>query len=559
MVFRPTVGQYCPIGLDDQITVPQLMTKYNPDNVPADKVVHIDTIADKSITYGGLREQASKCAWGLKYRLGVTEGDRLLVLVPNSTDFVILCHATLWMGGVFSPLNPSSMAKDVAHAISLVQPTHIAVEPSKLDTVNAAIQQLGCPGKSIPTVFTVLKRWGGLKLFPDDVAGHTSEEMLPPYDLGGQSTKKATAVIVYSSGTTGKIKGVQLSHYNLVSNVIQQRISVPLLLHHASREVFFPPYCHIYGMGVVVLNSMWVGAFTCALPAFDLKLFCQKMAEYKATWAHIVPPVAVQLANSDIAAQYDLSSLKTLLIAAAPTKRSLQMRLKERFGVDTRVKGFGMSECSPTVMLQSPLDDEHNIGTVGRVICGTEVRLVDPVTFKDVPRGQEGELWVKGPQTMMGYFNNEEATRETYVGEWLRTGDIMRVDENDNFWVTDRLKELIKYKGFQVPPSELEDLLLKHPSVTDAAVTSIYSDAEATELPIAYVTLPPETASLGTDQRQTLLDEIREWADKQVAGYKKLRGGLWELNPLPKTPSGKILRRELPCKKRQNEGGVSKL
>ncbi|EXJ56462.1 hypothetical protein A1O7_06806 [Cladophialophora yegresii CBS 114405] len=554
---RSMTSPFCPLGPDESITIPILMTKYNPDSVPTDKVVHVDTIANKSLTYGGLREQSARCAWGLKHKLGMKEQDRLLVLVPNSTDFVILAHATLWLGAVFSPLNPASLAKDIAHALSLVRPSHVAIYPSKLEALNTALQQVDWEATTRPTVFTVLERSAGLALFPDDLVGQTAEDRLPIFELAGRSTKSLTAMIVFSSGTTGMIKGVQLSHYNIVSNMIQTRISMPFLANHASREVFFPPYCHVYGLGVVVFCGMWFGSFTCAIPAFDLDLYCRKMAEHKATWAHIVPPVAIALASSNVAAQYDLSSLKLILISAAPTKRDLQMKLKARFGSDTKiVQGYGMSECSPTVLLQSPMDDENNIGTAGKPVAGTELRLVDPVTLKDVAPGEEGELWVKGPQTMMGYFKNEEATRQTYVGDWLRTGDIMRVDRNGNFWVTDRLKELIKYKGFQVPPSELEDLLLKHPSVVDAAVTSIYSDEQATELPIAYVTLPPTTPA---SQKQRLLDDIRAWADQQVAGYKKLRGGVFELTPLPKTPSGKILRRELPCKKKEAEGRAAKL
>ena len=196
-------------------------------------------------------------------------------------------------------------------------------------------------------------------------------------------------MIVFSSGTTGKVKGVQLSHYNLVSNLIQIRISLPSNMNHASREVFFPPYCHVFGLGVVVLAGMWVGSFTCAIPAFDLDLFCRKIEQYKATWTHIVPPVAIALASSDISARYELSSLKLIIVSAAPTKRDLQMKLKARFGTDTKIVqgeplavcilsiteviGYGMSECSPAVIIQSPMDDESNIGTAGKPISGTYV------------------------------------------------------------------------------------------------------------------------------------------------------------------------------------------
>jgi len=306
-------------------------------------------------------------------------------------------------------------------------------------------------------------------------------------------------------------------------------------------------------MSVVVTMGMWLGSFTCGLPGFDLDIFCQKMSQYKANWAHIVPPVAVLLAQSDIPVKYDLSALKRIIVAAAPMKKPLQMRLKCRFGKSTKVlQGYGLTECAPTVMHQHESDEADYVGTVGKVVAGTEVRLVDPITGDDIApgSGKEGELWVPGPQVMIGYLGDASATRETLSpdGQWLRTGDIMRMDKNNNFWITDRLKELIKYKGFQVAPSELEDLLLHHPHVVDAAVCSIYDDEQATELPLAYVSLKPDLVRLAQGPKQNVLDEIRTWVDGQVAGYKKLRGGVFHLQELPKTPTGKILRKDLPAK-----------
>ncbi|KEF57083.1 uncharacterized protein A1O9_07273 [Exophiala aquamarina CBS 119918] len=530
---------FSPLGPDERITIPELFGKYNPDYVPASKVVHIDTLANKSITYGGLRDEAAKGAWGLKHNLGMKEQDRLLVLVPNSTDFIVLCHSTLWLGAIFSPLNIASLPSDIAHSLSLIRPTHLAIDPAKLNHVKKAFEILDWSGASLPIVFTVTHKSFGLKLFPEDISGRSPNESLRPFQLGNRSAKDVTAMVMFSSGTTGKTKGVQLSHYNIVSSLIQVRAAIPTLLNYSTRGVFFAPYCHIYGMSTVVLSGMYVGNFTCGIPTFDFNLYCSKMAEYEATMAHIVPPIAIALANWSLSAKYDLSSLKVILIGAAPTKKALQIKLKARFG-------YGLTECSPSVTVQSPLDNEENIGTIGRLIPGTDARLVDPVTFKDVPFGEEGELWLKGPQVMMGYYRNPEATKATFSGGWLRTGDVMRLDEHQNLWVTDRLKEMIKYKGFQVPPSELEDLLLKHSSVMDAAVTSIYSDEQATEIPIAYVTLVNDIPS---SRKPQTLQYIREWFDGQVVGYKKLRGGIWELNPIPKTASGKILRQELPCKK----------
>ena len=205
--------------------------------------------------------------------------------------------------------------------------------------------------------------------------------------------------------------------------------------------------------------------------------------------------------------------------------------------------------------------DERKVGTCGRIFAGTEVRLVSPLTGKDVPIGEEGELWVRGPQVMMGYYGNIAATKDTFApdddghGRWLRTGDIMTMDSDHDFFVTDRLKEMIKYKGFQIAPSELEDLLLGHEYVVDAAVCAIYDEAQATELPMAYVSLVDSLKGLAGNELHRVLEEVRGWIDAKVAGYKKLRGGVHHLQELPKTTSGKILRRELPAKIKESRAG----
>lgn len=382
------------------------------------------------------------------------------------------------------------------------------------------------------------------------------------------------------------MKGVQLSHYNIVQNLLQYRISIPYMANATSSEVFFPPYCHIYGLSTIVLLGMFVGNFSLGIQAFDFELFCSRMMKHKATWAHIVPPVALLLASSEIIDNYDLSSLRYIVVAAAPLKPALQSRLKARFPNAIVLQGYGLSECSPgesvlrgyllinhrviipnnvvEEIIASPdliktdkilpgvtfqhSNDESSVGTVGRLFSGTEARLVDPLTGVDVEMGQDGELWIRGPQVMMGYVGDNAATRNTFSGAWLRTGDIMRVDQNGNFWITDRLKEMIKYKGFQVAPSELEDLLLQHSEVTDAAVCAVYDDSQATEVPLAYVSLSPEHVKWNEVRKAGVLEDIRTWVNSRLAGYKKLRGGVHHLQVLPKTTTGKILRKDLPAK-----------
>ncbi|KAL4793246.1 hypothetical protein BDV19DRAFT_366881 [Aspergillus venezuelensis] len=525
------------------LSIPQFMTTYNPDAVPANKVVHIDTFSSEPLTYSSLRKKAAQAAWGLKHKLGVGLGDTVLAIVTNSNDFVLLAHATWWTGAVFAPLNTSSTQKDIEHVLTLVKPTHIATITSKLDDVQSATAALSIT----PNIFTVLSKVSNSDIpqFPTDILDETYS--LPPFDISstGKHARDVPSTICFSSGTTGKIKGVVLSHYNFVANCLQFRASLPDRVHSGVREVVFPPYCHIYGLSTVVVTGMWIGGLYLGLPSFDLETFCAKSAEIRATDMHLVPPVALLLVTQGLAEKYDLKSLERIVIAAAPLKEKLQRELKARFSGVGICQGYGLTECSPGVTHQVH-DNDSSCGTVGKLIAGTEARLVSPITLKDIQPGQQGELWVRGPQVMMGYINDPTSTKNTFVDGWLRTGDILRIDERGDFWVTDRLKEMIKYKGFQIAPSELDDLILQHADVTDAAVCAFYSEAQATEVPMAYVSLVPEKASLPQNEIQGVLDEIGTWVDGQVAGYKRLRGGVFHLQDLPKTPTGKILRRLLP-------------
>jgi 4-coumarate--CoA ligase len=307
---------------------------------------------------------------------------------------------------------------------------------------------------------------------------------------------------------------------------------------------------------MVTLINMWVGGFVCGLASFDLDTYCKKMEEYKANEMHIVPPVAIALVNSPNVGKYNLSSVRAINIAAAPLKMSLQSALRKKFVGVPITQMYGSTEGTGSITAQT-FDTEDSNGSVGKLMSGIDGRVVDPVNRKDVSPGEEGELWVRGPNVMMGYHGNEIATKETFEGDWLRTGDVVRVDEKGNIWVTDRLKEMIKYKGFQVPPSELEDLLMVHPMVIDAAVTSTYSDSEATELPVAYVALTPEKAAGPPNEIRQALDNIKSWADGKVAGYKRLRGGVYHLQTLPKTSSGKILRKDLPCNRNKDHSAFN--
>jgi acyl-CoA synthetase (AMP-forming)/AMP-acid ligase II len=336
----------------------------------------------------------------------------------------------------------------------------------------------------------------------------------------------------YSSGTTGLPKGVMLSHGNLVANVLQVDASGHL---QDGRDtlICFLPFFHIYGLVVTLLTGLRSGATLVVMPRFELEPYLDLVERYHATVLHVVPPIVLALAKNPAAAGRDFSSVRKLFSGAAPLGGDVIGQCTAR--VDCILQqGYGLTETSPATHITSAGSSALKAGSIGSLLPNTECRVVDPMTGADVPEGQDGELWIRGPQVMRGYLNRPEETRATLDAEgWLHTGDIGHADVDGDFFIVDRLKELIKYKGMQVAPAELEALLLSHPAVADAAVVP-HKDLEAGEIPHAFVVLKaPATA-----------EELMAFVAGRVASYKKIRR-LDFIDAIPKSPSGKILRRVL--------------
>ena len=293
-------------------------------------------------------------------------------------------------------------------------------------------------------------------------------------------------VLPYSSGTTGLPKGVMLTHYNLVANIAQMEH----VLVYTDNEVGLSalPFFHIYGMQVLMNGMLTNGVTVLTMARFDMEQALELVAEHKVTRFFAVPPMVLGLAKAPIVDQYDLSSVKQVFSGAAPLTVELQNECAERINCEV-VQGFGMTELSPVTHCTP--EGRNKPGTSGVAVSNVESRIVDPETGEDQPVGERGELWVRGPMVMKGYLNNPEATAETIDAEgWLHTGDVAIVDEDGYFSIVDRIKELIKYNGFQVPPAELEGLIATHPKVLDVAVIGVPDDA-AGELPKAFVQLAP--------------------------------------------------------------------
>jgi 4-coumarate--CoA ligase len=282
---------------------------------------------------------------------------------------------------------------------------------------------------------------------------------------------------------------------------------------------------------------------------FDLEQFCRIIQEHKITLAYVVPPVVLLLAKHPIVDKYNLSSLRMMHSSAASLTEDLVKMNHKRLGVPIK-QGYGLTECSPGVATQAWESWNKPIGSAGNLLPSLTIKIMDPTGTTEVPTGTEGEIWLSGPNIFKGYWRNPAATAQSITPDrYYRTGDIGYIDSSKNIYITDRVKELIKYNGFQVAPAQLEGLLLGHPAVNDVAVIGVYSEQRATELPRAYI-VPAQGVKTG----KKLEGEVSEWLNGRVAPYKRLRGGIVWVDEIPKSAAGKVLRRVLSERAKREEG-----
>ena len=493
----------------------------------ADKPALIDGPSGRTITYGELGERIRSLAAGLAAR-GFGKGDVLAVYSPNVPEYAIVLHGVASAGGKCTTMNPLYTANEVAHQLEDSGARFLVTVGPMLEVAREAADKAG-----VEEVFVVGEADGATPLA--DLLGDPDEA--PAVDIDPDSD---LAVLPYSSGTTGLPKGVMLSHRNLVANMSQNQVAFEITSDDTLIGVL--PFFHIYGMVVIMNQGLRAGATIVTMPRFDLEQFLSLVQEHRVTRAYVVPPIALALAKHPAIDDYDLGSIQTIMSGAAPLGGELAEAVAKRIDC-TVIQGYGLTETSPVTHCIRPAGDNRP-GSIGQALPNTECRLVDPETGEDAGAGERGELWIRGPQVMKGYLNNDEATRHTVDDEgWLHTGDIGVVDEDGFFQIVDRLKELIKYKGFQVAPAELEALLINHPDVQDVAVIGV-PDEECGELPKAYVV--PAGDSLDAD-------ELMEWCGGKVSPQKKIR--LVEtIEEIPKSASGKILRRELKDREKAASG-----
>jgi len=482
----------------------------NPDRVA------ISDGGATSYTYAELRDAVRRLAGGLHER-GLSEGGCVGLMAPNMPEYAVVFHGVASAAAVLTTINPTYGAEEVRFQLNDAGATMLITTPMFFEVAQEAIE-----GTGVTEIVVIGGTDGVLSL--DDIMGE-------PMDQIPVNSSEDVMVLPYSSGTTGLPKGVMLTHRNLVANVCQMEH----VIVYADREVALAalPFFHIYGMQVLMNGVLANGGTVITMPRFDMVEALTLCQEQKVTRFFAVPPMVLGLAKAPIVADFDLSSLVQIFCGAAPLGAELQEEASRRVGCEV-VQGFGMTELSPVSHATPP--DINRPGTSGVAVSNVECRIVDPETGEDQDIGGRGELWVRGPMVMKGYLNNEEATAETIDSDgWLHTGDVALLDEAGHYSIVDRLKELIKYNGFQVPPAELEALLITHPSIADVAVVGVPDEA-AGELPKAFVALSPG-ASL-------TLDEVQAFVGEHLVSYKQIRL-LETIDVIPKSASGKILRREL--------------
>jgi acyl-CoA synthetase (AMP-forming)/AMP-acid ligase II len=513
---RPSLAPYPEQPVSD-------LLRQSRDRWP-DRIALVDGTTGAEYDYARVWEAAAGVAAALQAR-GVTPGDRVALLAPNSPEWVIAFHGAILAGATVTTLNPLYKEREVTHQFGDSEPKVAFVADVTVDTARAV--------------------WG---------EGEGLHHMNEVWDLAAEAGEPEPvaidpladlATLPYSSGTTGAPKGVMLSHHNIVSNV-HQFLGADLL-DDEPVTIDFLPFFHIYGLVVLMLSGIAAGAKQVVMPGFDPQRFIDLTAEHRATNLFVVPPALLALANLGDQLGADLTSVRYVMCGAAPLPIDVARRVSEHYDVAV-IQGYGMTEASPVTHVS--LKGADKPGTVGPPVADTRQKVVDLVSGEELGVGETGELLVQGPQVMRGYFKRPDATAETLLededGTWLRTGDIVTVDEDAYVTITDRAKEMIKYKGYQIAPAELEAVLIEHDAIADAAVIPKDAGTGSDEIPKAFVVLK-EGAELTPE-------EVMAHVEERVAAYKKVREVEF-VDAIPKNPSGKILRRELKDRERSGDIG----
>lgn len=492
-----------------------------------DRAALVDGVTGETVSYARLAGAVRRVAAGLA-EAGVRKGDVVALFSPNTIGYPMAFYGATRAGATVTTVSSLATPGELTGQLGDSGARWLITVSPFLPTAEQAAELLAAQGRPLAGI-VVLDGAEGHRSLADLLAatGPVPEVAIDP----GEDI----AVLPYSSGTTGLPKGVMLTHRSIATNLAQcDALYRPAV---GERVLAVLPFFHIYGLAALLNQPLRCGATVVVLPRFDLEQFCRTIEEQQVQALIVAPPIALALAKHPVVDRFDLSSVEYLLCAAAPLDPELAAACARRLGLPHLLQGYGMTELSPVSHVISPLDPDPAPGAVGRMLPSTELRVAAlDGTGTDLGAGEPGELLIRGPQVMKGYFGRPSDTTAMIDDEgWLHTGDIGYVDDRGYLHIVDRVKELIKYKGYQVAPAELEAVLLTHPQIADAAVIGV-PDAEGTECPKAFVVRIPGS--------RISAEEVSAFVAGQVAPYKKVRAVEF-VESVPKSAAGKILRREL--------------
>jgi len=507
-----------------QVTIPdKALTPFvlRREHELKDHAAIIDGLTGEIMSFGELGSSIRRAASGF-ISLGVDKGDVVALYAPNSPEYIVAFHAISYIGGTVTTVNPLYNTDELLRQIDSSGAEIIV-------TIPELVANISPPGHSSKIRNIIVFGEADKTISFNQLLAN--EELANPTDV---NVDDHVVALPYSSGTTGLTKGVMITHKNLVANLCQlNHIDGYTDTDENDIQVAVLPFFHIYGMNIFMCFSLYRGATLITMPRFDLEQFLTIIEKQKVTRTYIAPPIAVALAKHPVVDDFELESLKIVLSGAAPLGADVTQEVENRLGCDV-VQGYGLTETSPVTNICPNEAGKKKYGSIGPPICNTEMKVIDLKSGDALDRNQNGEVCIRGPQVMKGYLNNIEATNACIDSDgWFHTGDVGFADDDGYFYIVDRVKELIKYKGYQVAPAELEALLLTHPEITDVAVIGV-PDQECGELPVAYV----------VGRGKVDADEIIQFVAARVAPYKKIRS-IEFIDAIPKAPSGKILRRVL--------------
>ncbi|XP_019869694.1 uncharacterized protein LOC109598263 [Aethina tumida] len=499
-----------------------------------ENVIQIDATTGEKLLANELLVRAIKLAEWFKMN-GIGVGDSVTVSSENRLEFCIVPVAAFFVGATFAPINPDYTPRELLHVLSLSKPK---VMFCSARTISKMLQvQNDHPYLQKLILFgNETKPNGRVELFNDIIRDADPENIDEAFEAADYDPNEVVATILCSSGTTGMPKGVMCTHASMTAYVDIARAVMKDMVESedpSDAMMGLVPFFHSFGFMLMFLNVLR-GKTMIVLSKFHTKVFLEAIVKYKITRLIVPPPVLLILLKNPLTKNYDLSHIKEIRSGAAPLGKDMEQELKDRFKVKNVSQSYGMTETTLGILMTPP--GAGKLGSSGKIVPGCAAKIIDE-KGNTLGANKEGELCFRGPLIMKGYVGDPEATANTIDADgWLHTGDVAYYDDEGYFFIVDRLKELIKYKGFQVAPAELEALLITHPSVQDAAVIGLPND-EAGELPLAYVV--KKSGKTVTQQ------EIEKFVEDAVSPQKRLRGGVIFVEEIPRNATGKILRRVL--------------